>query len=692
MGTGRSALLLLGTVLLAGFLAGPLTNSAHAATGASFAAYLSSQPATSPTAPTVVTKPASSVTQTTATLNGTVNPDGAEVSKCEFEYGTTLSYGKTAACSALPGSGESPVAVFAAVTGLAANTTYHYRVLATNSDASSQALDETFKTPPNPTVVTEPASSIGQTAATLNATVNPNGAGVSKCEFEYGTTTSYGETVNCAALPGSGETPVAVSAAVSVLSVDTTYHYRIVAVGSGARSVGADGTFKTLPAPPAAVTKPASSVTQTAATLNATVNPNGAEVSKCEFEYGTTTSYGKTATCVPPPGSGEAAVAVSAAITALAADTAYHYRIVATNSGGSTEGPDETFKTLPDPPTVLSKAASSVTQTAATLNGTVDPNGGEVSECEFEYGTTVSYGKTADCSALPGSGEAAVAVSAAITGLTADTAYHYRIVATNSGGSTEGPDETFKTLPDPPTVLSKAASSVTQTTATLNGSVNPNGGEVSKCEFEYGTTVAYGKTATCVPPPGSGEAAVAVSASLPGLSVNTTYHYRITALSPGGASFGVDGTFKTLPAPSTVVSGPASPTTQAPAILQVLAFHVQKPVQSLKLGSGSLTASASGVIGVSVSCPAGQAYCRGTVSIRTVKAMTVSGQKGKATILTLAHSSFDLVGGGKATLKLRLTASARTLLAKAHVLRASATIVTKDPAGTTQSQAIVKLR
>ena len=43
----------------------------------------------------------------------------------------------------------------------------------------------------------------------------------------------------------------------------------------------------------------------------------------------------------------------------------------------------------------MTDTASSVTQTAATLNATVNPNGGEVSECEFEYGTTTSYGKTA---------------------------------------------------------------------------------------------------------------------------------------------------------------------------------------------------------------------------------------------------------------------------------------------------------
>jgi subtilase family serine protease len=53
---------------------------------------------------------------------------------------------------------------------------------------------------------------------------------------------------------------------------------------------------------------------------------------------------------------------------------------------------------LPNPPIVTTKAASSITQASATLNASVNPNSGEVSECEFEYGTSISYGSTAPCS------------------------------------------------------------------------------------------------------------------------------------------------------------------------------------------------------------------------------------------------------------------------------------------------------
>jgi hypothetical protein len=111
-----------------------------------------------------------------------------------------------------------------------------------------------------------------------------------------------------------------------------------------------------------------------------------------------------------------------------------------------------TAKTLPNAPTVVTKAASEVTETSATLNASVNPNGGEVSDCRFEYGTSTSYGSSVSCSKLPGSGTSPVEVSSSVAGITASTTYHFRISATNTGGTSKGSDETFKTLPNAPTV------------------------------------------------------------------------------------------------------------------------------------------------------------------------------------------------------------------------------------------------
>src|SRR5207253_3081600 len=154
------------------------------------------------------------------------------------------------------------------------------------------------------------------------------------------------------------------------------------------------------------------------------------------------------------------------------------------------------------------------TQSTATLNATVNPNGGAVSDCHFEYGTSVFYEASVPCSSLPGSGTSAVAMSAEVEGLTANTTYHFRIVASNEGGSGSGADQTFTTVSSPPTFPTRRASDLTQSTATLNATVNPNGGAVSDCHFEYGSTSGYGSSVACASLPGSGTSAVAVSAEV----------------------------------------------------------------------------------------------------------------------------------------------------------------------------------
>jgi hypothetical protein len=103
--------------------------------------------------------------------------------------------------------------------------------------------------------------------------------------------------------------------------------------------------------------------------------------------------------------------------------------------------PDGVFS-IPSP-TVTTGTATSLTETGATLLGTVNPNG-IATKYYFEYGTTESYGsKTAEASA--GSGTSSIEVSKTITSLTVGTKYHYRIVATSIGGTTYGEDQAFTT-------------------------------------------------------------------------------------------------------------------------------------------------------------------------------------------------------------------------------------------------------
>jgi hypothetical protein len=194
-----------------------------------------------------------------------------------------------------------------------------------------------------------------------------------------------------------------------------------------------------------------STVTGLTAKIEGKVNPAGVSAT-CSVEYGLTTAYGASATCASSPGAGSALVPVNAEITGLAVKKTYHYRLVATNANGTVKGIDQKFVTpATAAPTVTTGASSGITQTSATVAGTVTPNGANVTSCRIEYGASVLYGSQVPCSpASPGAGTSVVPVTGALAGLLPATEYHYRVVATNGVGTGEGADMTFKTEAVPP--------------------------------------------------------------------------------------------------------------------------------------------------------------------------------------------------------------------------------------------------
>lgn len=207
-------------------------------------------------APIVTTEAATSVGETGATLKGQVNPHGYATTY-QFEYGLTTSYGtKVPTTAESVGSGTTNVAVSKAISGLKGNTTYHYRVSATNAYGTTPGLDKTFTTPKLPTATTEAASEVKEKFAILKGSVNPNGNSTTY-QFEYGATTSYGTKVPLSPESvGSGTTAVAVSQAISGLTGGTTYHYRVVASNAAGTVPGLDKTLKTTNPPQTTITSP----------------------------------------------------------------------------------------------------------------------------------------------------------------------------------------------------------------------------------------------------------------------------------------------------------------------------------------------------------------------------------------------------------------------------------------------------
>lgn len=117
-------------------------------------------------------------------------------------------------------------------------------------------------------------------------------------------------------------------------------------------------------------------------------------------------------------------------------------------------------------------------------------------------------------------------------------------VTSPEGTSATGTADQF-TYQGPPNVSAGSTSAVGLTSATLEGSVNPDGLALEECAFEYGETTAYGTTTQCSSLPGSGTEAVVVSAHLNGLEKNTTYYFRLVARNRDGTGTGAQSTFTT---------------------------------------------------------------------------------------------------------------------------------------------------
>ena len=403
-----------------------------------------------------------------------------------------------------------------------------------------------------PTVAASSASGVTQKTATLNGTVNPSGVPVTACQLEYRTSeeATFTHSAACSPAPGSGSTAVPVSLALNGLPPAMTYRYRVMASDANGTNYSPESAFTTLPAVQGVSTGPAEAVTASAAKLAGSLAPEGTDA-HYYFQYGTSKSYGSTSPalpgvdagtggpgCEPPGGPKCAPVAAEAQLGSLAANTRYHYRLVAVDEFGTTTGEDREFKTL-GPPRIRAQAEVSSSgragQTAATLQAQIDPDGSETTY-RFEYGETTSYGTSVP---VPdghiASGEEFVSVPAAeLTGLKTGTTYHYRVLATNLYGTTTGPDEQFATTTA--ALVEPSVSDVTATSATLKAEINPLG-FATTYYFQYGATADY---STSVPAPpgvdvGSGESPLAVSVHLQGLAPGATYHYRVVAINePNG--------------------------------------------------------------------------------------------------------------------------------------------------------------
>jgi lysophospholipase L1-like esterase len=297
-------------------------------------------------------------------------------------------------------------------------------------------------------VHTDNATSVTQNGSVLNGTVNPNGT-AAEAWFEYGTNpnlAAFDNTIPQDIVAGTATQPV--SQPLAGLTPGATYYFRLVAFNGSGFVEGEISSFTTHNPPPAVTTENATSITLNGATLNGSVNPNGA-ATNAWFEYGPDPDLVSfTATDNQNLGSGRGVVPIDNTLSGLDTGVTYYFRLVAASVEGEVKGAIKSFSTAVPPPAATTGNATNITTTGATFNGIVNPNGFDT-EAWFEYGLDNSLA-TFDVTApqLLGSGTPDVAISAGVGSLVSYRTYYFRAVAssaTDPGVFTKGAIHSFPT-------------------------------------------------------------------------------------------------------------------------------------------------------------------------------------------------------------------------------------------------------
>ncbi|MBM2841150.1 MAG: Por secretion system C-terminal sorting protein [Bacteroidetes bacterium] len=296
-------------------------------------------------------------------------------------------------------------------------------------------------------------------------------------------------------------------------------------------------------APPTVTTTPATNIGASFATLNGTVNPNGLPTN-ARFDYGPTTVYTDSTPLIPVSIASQP-VPITYNISGLSPTTQYHFRARATNVDGTGYGLDQTLTTLPaipPSPPVLSFPPNGATNQLLTPTLSWNTSPGATAYQLQVSSDSIFTRVVLDDSAL-------TVTSRQVGPLTTNRRYFWHVKARNQyGGSAYSTVWSFTTRgPLAPIVTTAAPTNVSHSSATLNGSVNPNGMTAS-ARFEYGTTTTYGDSTPLIPV-STASPPVPIAFNIGSLVQSTLYHFRARATNAEGTGYGLDQGFVTSLAP-----------------------------------------------------------------------------------------------------------------------------------------------
>jgi uncharacterized protein (TIGR02145 family) len=495
------------------------------------------------------TTAASSIGATTATSGGNITYNGgATVTVSGLVWSTSSN--PTIALTTKTSNGSATGTFTSNITGLTPGTLYYVRSYATNNVGTSYGAETSFTTLNIPTISsTTTASSLTSSSAVSGGTISADGGdAVTTRGIVYGTSAGS-STYSVTSGSGTGT----FTSNLTGLTPATTYYVRSFATNSVGTVYGTEISFNTNAiAPTVSATAVPASITGSSASSGGTISSNGGATVTVSGVVWSTTSTPTTALATKTT-NGTAIGTYTSSLTGLAPATLYYVRAYATNSIGTSYGPERYFTTLAIAPTISGTAsATSITSSTATTGGTITSDGGAtVTSRGVVYGTTTG---SSTFSVTSGTGTGTYTIS--LTGLLPATTYYVRSFATNSVGTVYGTETNFTTVAIAPTLTTTATSSITKYAATSGGTITSNGGSVITVSGICWSTSATPTTSDSKTTDGTTSGTF--TSSITGLTAGTTYFVRAYATNAIGTSYGVAQSFTTLstaPAQTTVLIG-----------------------------------------------------------------------------------------------------------------------------------------
>jgi uncharacterized protein (TIGR02145 family) len=497
--------------------------------------------ATLPQLPAATTLAATNITQTAATLNGTVNASN-NTTTVIFEYGTTTAYGQTINATPNTVTGTTSTNITASLTALQPNTNFHYRVKSSCANGTSSGNDNTFATTEValPVVTTAGVINITTTSATSGGNVTSDGGSTVTARgvcwgISPNPTTESSHTTNGSGL-GSFTSELA------SLLPKTTYYVCAYATNNVGTAYGNQVQFMTnSDQVPSVSTADVNDITTTTAISGGNVTNQGATIVSARGVCWSTTINPTTAGNHTTDGNGTGNF--TSGIAGLSSATLYYVRAYATNSEGTGYGNQIEFTTNSDQiPVVTTSSITNINTYTATGGGNVTSQGTTAVTERGVCWSTITNPDISGSHTTNGSGIGSFTSN--LTGLSPATIYYVRAYATNTAGTAYGNQVQFTTgAGQTPTVTTTTISNITTTTATGGGNVTAQGTTAVTSRGVCWSTSTNPTIAESYTTNGSGTGSF--TSNLSGLSSATTYYVRAYATNIAGTSYGNEKMFTT---------------------------------------------------------------------------------------------------------------------------------------------------